>query len=106
MSGNDGEVSVSTDDKVFWWLNDGTQVRYATMTNPFEAKTKVGWLGSQVGVGGKLFVSKKHPRPGIEARKWDEALMEKYQNTPSFANGIVESLKSLFFSALQQIIRR
>lgn len=103
MSGYDGEVTVSTDDKVFHWLNGGTAARCAWMEPGFEPKTSFMWLGSQAGQGGVLrdkkgnkVLTRSRLLPGISARKWDEALMEKYKNTPNFGNGVVDSLKNLF----------
>ena len=103
----DEEMTVSTDDQIFHWLNDGTKSRAAWMTDPFVAKTKVGWLGSQSGKGGVLRDSRgrkvlTRPRslPGIEARKWDEALMEKYRNTPSVSTGLFNSLVNFFLGIL------
>ncbi len=70
---------ISTGDPVYGWLNNGTAVRYATMTNPFSAKTEVGVIGSRAGVGGLAFVSRHHPRPGIIAREFDKAIAERFQ---------------------------
>jgi len=95
----DEEMTVSTDDQVFWWLNKGTKSRAAHMTSKFKPKTSVGWLGSRQGEGGVLkdkkgrkVLTRSKELPGIEARNWDEALMEKYRNTPSVSTGIFNSL--------------
>lgn len=65
---------------VYYFLNEGTKIRYATMTRDplFNAKTRPSWLGSGPGEGGVAYVSKFVPRPGITARKWDVAVKEKY----------------------------
>jgi hypothetical protein len=68
-AGGDLQVGISTDDPVFWWLEEGTRVRYAHMTDPFEAKTKRGRISSQKGVGGYAYLNVKDPRPGIEPRQ-------------------------------------
>jgi hypothetical protein len=71
-------VLVGTDDKIYKFLDRGTRVRYATMSLDFQPKTHIGVLGSGKGAGGLLFVSKKHPRPGIKARRYTETITEKY----------------------------
>ncbi len=73
------ERRIVTPDPKYAWLNYGTAVRYATMTNPFSAKTEPGVIGSRAGVGGLLFVSRHHPRPGIIAREFDKAIAERFQ---------------------------
>jgi len=66
--------TVSTEDEVYGYLNNGTSVRWATMTKGFQAKTKVGRIKAGTGSGGLAYVSKKVKRPGIKARKWDELI--------------------------------
>jgi hypothetical protein len=61
------------------WLDEGTKVRYATMTKGFVPKTRVGQLNSWVGKVKLLFISKKRPRPGIKARKFTLALRKKWE---------------------------
>ena len=62
----------------WFFLNYGTKVRYAMMTPGFIPKTTIGNLSSRAGKGKMLFVSKKHPMPGIKARKWNIALRRKW----------------------------
>ena len=77
---NPPSVLVATDDKIYGYVSGGTRVRYATMTNPFQAKTQPGVIGSRAGVGGMLFISKKHPRPGIKARKFEQTIQKKWKS--------------------------
>lgn len=58
--------------KKWWYLNEGTDVRYATMSSEFRSKTKPGRRKSGKGSGppDPLFVNKAVPRPGIEKRNW------------------------------------
>jgi len=63
--------SVMTTDKIYTYITRGTRIRYATMTPGFVAKTSPGHIGSGPGRGGVLFISRKHPRPGIKARNFD-----------------------------------
>ena len=71
-------MQVGTEDRIYLFIDKGTKVRYATMSPDFKAKTRPGILGSGRGAGGVLFVSKKHPRPGIEARRFSDTIQEKY----------------------------
>jgi hypothetical protein len=75
----DVEMSVTTftQNRIYYFLHEGTAVRYATMTDPFWAKTVPGFLGSREGKGRKLFVNRSVPRPGIEARKWTDLIIKK-----------------------------
>jgi len=72
---------VFTTEKPYLYLTRGTRVRYATMTGGFMAKTKIRVLSSGPGAGGVAFISRKHPRPGIKARGWEEMVKEKMDKT-------------------------
>jgi hypothetical protein len=61
-------VFVYTEDRIYAFVNNGTQVRYATMTDDFISKTRPGVLNARAGQGGLAFVSRQRPRPGLEAR--------------------------------------
>lgn len=65
--------------KKWFWLDKGTKVRYATMSPDFQSKTIPRVLDSRSGKGGRLFVNKKRPRPGIEAREWTEMIAKKWR---------------------------
>ena len=71
--------STSTDDPVYRYLSKGTAVRYATMTPDFEAKTRPRFLGSSPGRGGVAYIDRRRPRPGIEARQFEEAVKERVE---------------------------
>jgi hypothetical protein len=73
------EFSVYTTDKIYFFLNRGTSVRHAVMSHDFSPKTRSGYIGSNKGEGGVVFVSRKINLPGIEARKFDEAIITKWQ---------------------------
>jgi len=68
---------VSTDNDIYRYVSAGTKVRYATMSMDFAAKTRPGSISSGSGRGGVLFVNKKYPRPGIEARKFDKQIKDR-----------------------------
>lgn len=60
----------SQGDMEFFFLDEGTKTRFATMTRDFMPKTAPRSFKASPGKGGLLFVNRKRPRPGIEARKW------------------------------------
>lgn len=71
-------MSVFTDSEIFKFVNDGTSVRYATMTPDFISKTRPGSMQSGRGRGGVAYVNKKIPRPGIQARNFIETAFEQH----------------------------
>ena len=75
------------------WLDLGTKVRYAVMTKNFVPKTREGQLNSWAGRGGMLFVSKKHPMPGIKARKFTKALADKWDKPTMFRARMAAAVK-------------
>lgn len=86
---------VYTEDQVYFWLNEGTSVRYATMTPNFKAKTKPGRIRARSGAGGVAYVNRLIPRPGIKPRKWDELI----------AQGTMRNLVSAFIRAVKKSVK-
>jgi hypothetical protein len=74
---------ISTTNKNYSFVNQGTAVRYATMTPDFAAKSQAGFAGAQAGAGGVLFINRNFPRPGIKARKFDKLIRDKYEQIVS-----------------------
>lgn len=70
--------SVFTRSDIYRYISRGTRVRYAVMTADFAAKTRTGYIGSNVGKGGMAFLGKK-PLPGIKARQFEETIGKKWQ---------------------------
>ena len=70
---------IFTYSKEYLFVNDGTRVRYATMTPDFAPKSSPGIIRSYTGRGGVAFISKKHPRPGIKARLFNLAINKKWE---------------------------
>ena len=89
---NHKEVSVGTDDKVYGYLNDGTNVRYATMGPRFRAKTAPGRIKAGAGQTDVLFVNKRRPRPGIKARRFDVQIKRKLE--PKYFKLVSEAVLS------------
>ena len=63
--------------KKWYWISKGTKVRYAVMTKGFKAKTRPKIISSYKGKGQMWYVNPKKPRPGIEARLFDETINER-----------------------------
>lgn len=61
-------------EDILMFLTRGTDVRYATMSSDFIAKTSYRNLASGTGRGGKLYVSLSQPRSGIKAREIEELI--------------------------------
>lgn len=72
-------VQVTTADKRYRFLDEGTKVRYATMSRGFQAKTRPNSLQARRGRGQALFVNKKRPRPGIKARHFTKLVHKLWQ---------------------------
>lgn len=68
---------------IYYFLNNGTKVRFAKMTDDWEPKTRVRVIGSFPGRGGLERVD-NIGRPGIKARKWNEAIALKHKARLAF----------------------
>jgi hypothetical protein len=67
----------------WFWLNDGTSLRWAVMSDNWESKTSPGTLSTGRGAGfvrirgrGRMRARGLDARPGIEARGWTELIQE------------------------------
>jgi hypothetical protein len=70
---------VDTGHLIYYFLNNGTKVRYAAMTDDFAPKTRVRFIGSSAGQGGFSHL-RFNPPPGpqgIDGRFWDEEIAKK-----------------------------
>lgn len=83
-------VQVTTDDRRYLFVDEGTKVRYATMSPDFIAKTKPKSLKAGKGRGRMLFVNKKKPRPGIKARGFTKLVKKKWE--PLFRAGMDDAM--------------
>lgn len=68
--------TVSTDNEIFRFVNDGTSVRYWVMTKDFQPKTTPRVIGSRAGQGGKAYFWSKGA-PGIEPREFVDEIMDR-----------------------------
>lgn len=66
-------------DNPYPFVTKGTSVRYATMTPDFEAKTTPRIIDSRTGKGGIAYIDTRKPRPGIEAREFEEEIAKAEQ---------------------------
>lgn len=73
-------IEIETDSDVWFWLDRGTRVRYASMTSNYIPKTRVDMFYSFTGVGHKTITDTSAPNPGIEARHWSVLLEEEFSN--------------------------
>lgn len=77
---NMGNVTVGTSSRIYSYIDKGTSVRYATMSPDFAPKTRSRVIGSTGGRGRMVFVSRNHPKPGIQAREFSVVIREKMQD--------------------------
>jgi hypothetical protein len=77
INGDGINIQVYTYDEIYGFVNNGTSVRYATMSDDFISKTLPWHIGSGAGAGRMLFVNKEVPRPGIDARHFDDAIHDQ-----------------------------
>lgn len=73
-------ANTGTENEIYGYINNGTPVRYATMTPDFVSKTVPRVLDSRRGAGGVQFISRAHPRPGIEAREFDRVIAHQQES--------------------------
>lgn len=61
------------------FITKGTSVRFATMTPDFSPKSTKRTIGSGGGRGGVAYIDTRRPRPGIEAREFEEEIKKREQ---------------------------
>ena len=89
---------ITTDDEIFWYLNNGTKERYAVMTPDFQPKTHVRTIGSQVGQGGFAYIVDTAV-DGIEAREWiDEIANRREDNLHNNMNKIFNHILDVYWN--------
>ena len=97
-SGDDWYASVSTDDPIYFYLDNGTAIRYATMHPKFKAKTVPGRIRSTNGSDYQdpVYVRLDKPRPGIEARHFTDNILERRKKP--FEKKSRDMVRRLFFA--------
>jgi hypothetical protein len=76
--------------KKWFWLNRGTDVRHAVMSEDWKSKTTPGFVGSGPGRGEVVFISRKINLPGIEQRDWSKIIMKQFR--PEYRAAMKEAL--------------
>lgn len=84
-------LSVTTRDKRFKFLDQGTKVRRAVMSKDWQSKTSPNVILSTPGKGKVVFISKKISRPGIKARNFSKVIAKSYK--PEFKKRIKNCLE-------------
>jgi len=81
----------------FVWLDEGTHVRHAKLSDPWSSKTKVRSFHTTRGVGDVVWVSKKFRAKGIKARDWSLMIEDAMQDYLSYAisNSIEKAMDRL-----------
>lgn len=72
-------VTVTTGNRIYSYIDKGTSVRYAVMSDDYNPKTRSRVIGSTGGRGRMIFVSRNHPKPGIQAREFSVVIQERMQ---------------------------
>ncbi len=92
----DISVGISTDDQIFWWLEEGTDVRYRVMSsNPlYQPKTSPGRINSKSGAGYPDYFDPMG-RLGIEPREIRKTItaLEEFQ----FRNDVMTVIANVDF---------
>lgn len=79
-------ITISTESNIYRFVNDGTDIRYAVMTENFIPKTYPNVIGSSPGRGGKAYIPRDwktrnipgvYPKPGIKARNFVDTIADK-----------------------------
>ena len=90
-NGSDLTIIIGTENEIYSYLNYGTKIRWAVMTNNFEAKTKPGRIGAKAGRGRAKVRGRRamialglSPKPGIEARNFDKQIVKNRFGKPGW----------------------
>jgi hypothetical protein len=71
-------VKVFIDNMYFYFVDQGTSVRYATMDKDYKVRSESGKLTLKSrGLDGVAYINTKEPRPGIAPRNFIKTLEEK-----------------------------
>ena len=87
-------ILVGTDDRIYNFINNGTRVRHALMSDDWSSKTKPGSLKASRGSGHVIAVSKNIIRPGIEARHFDKQIQEKWDKSKRFKREMEKGMRN------------
>jgi hypothetical protein len=88
----DQTVTVYTENEIYGYLDEGTPIRYAVMSEDFSPKTRPGELDSRPGSGRMVRIDLSNPREGIEAREFSKQVEEKH--SPEYIAEIDDIIES------------
>lgn len=74
-------ADTGTESEIYGYVSNGTSIRYAVMTPDFVSKTVPHVVSSRAGAGGLSHFNFRQPRPGIEARRFDDAIVRQQTRT-------------------------
>jgi hypothetical protein len=100
-SGADFEVTVTSDDMILYFIDKGTNVRYATMTPDFQPKTAYHQINSKGGAGGLAYINPHIPRPGIRARDITNHIAD--ERAPKFQDNMYRAINRTVVKYWQDI---
>jgi hypothetical protein len=92
--GDEFSVFVTTDSEVYRFINNGTSVRFATMEKGYKSKSQPRVISSRSGGGAPLYVNKKVPRRGIEARNYVDEIADRREKY--FYNNMERIIEKVF----------
>lgn len=88
--GGNPTISVTTTDPIYFYVDNGTRVRRALMSDDWKSKTTPEVIGSGKGKGHVVFISKHLKLPGIKARHFSKNIAKKWK--PEFQRQIKNAL--------------
>jgi len=91
IGSSEAYAEVSTDDKKMLWLDDGTKIRHAQMSQGWVSKTKPNKLKSGHGRGKLVRVSRQIQNPGIKPRNWSKIIAGIRE--PKFQRNVQNAVK-------------
>ena len=97
LNAREVSVTVFTDSDIYLFIDDGTDERWALMSEDWSSKTQPGVIGSRRGSGSVILRGRRAfqergiaPREGIEARNFTVMISEK--QTPIFQREVFKAI--------------
>lgn len=94
MKSEPGKRTVFIEDEIYFYLSEGTRIRWALMSRNWRSKTRPGRIPAGPGRGYAVIVGRRNmlrrgrgPRPGIKARKYDVQIVKKRRAAFNFVMG-------------------
>lgn len=91
-------VLVGTDNEIYNYLDQGTRIRWALMSQDWRSKTTPRRIGSGPGAGRVIIAGRRAmqrrgigPRPGIKAREFSETIRKRRKK--KFTQGMIGAMR-------------